>query len=87
MKTVHLTFCVFLLSACLEPPSSKARDLCGDPPLISGIATFLTYIEDHPFICETADSAQQRAEAVSLTRQWEQCMVEARLRANGEENP
>jgi hypothetical protein len=51
-------------------------DLCGDPPPISGIATFLTTIQDRPYVCATAASDRQRALAVSLTRQWEECVIE-----------
>ena len=68
----------FLLTACLDSPQSSTRDLCGDPPSITGIATFLTEIRDQPYVCATADSDHQRALEVSLTRQWEQCMTEAR---------
>jgi hypothetical protein len=68
----------FLLTACLDSLHPVAHDLCGDPPLIGGIATFLTEIWDQPYICATAESDHQRALEISLTRQWEQCMTEAR---------
>lgn len=78
MRPAFSLFFAFLLTACLEPPRSETHDLCGDPPTISGIATFLTEIQGQPYVCTTAASDHQRALAVSLTRQWEQCMTEAR---------
>lgn len=77
MRPVFSILFALLLAACLEPPRSEAHDLCGDPPTISGIATFLTEIQGQPYVCTTADSDHQRSLAVSLTRQWEQCMTEA----------
>jgi len=78
MKAVIGLFFILLLASCLDSLRSDARDLCGDPPLIAGIATFLTEIRDRPYVCATAESDHQRALEVSLTRQWEQCMTEAR---------
>jgi hypothetical protein len=72
----------FLLASCLDSPRPNTSDLCGEPPLISGIADFSTVIEDQPYVCTTADSDHQRALAISLTRQWEQCMTEARTLAS-----
>jgi hypothetical protein len=79
MKLTLTIFCTLLLAACFDLPRSEARDLCGDPPTIAGIATFLTEIRNKPYVCTTAESDYQRALAVSLTRQWEQCMTEVRV--------
>jgi hypothetical protein len=81
MKTAIVLFFATLLAACLDTPRSEVSDLCGDPPLISGIASFLAVIQDQPYICTTDVSDHQRALDVSLTRQWEQCMIEARSAA------
>jgi hypothetical protein len=78
MKLTLIIFCTLLLAACFDLPRSEVRDLCGDPPTIAGIATFLTEISNKPYICATAESDHQRALTISLTRQWEQCMTEAR---------
>ncbi len=78
MKSILSLLLTFMLVACLDAPQADISDLCGDPPPIVGIATFLTEIRDQPYVCATADSDHQRALEVSLTRQWEQCMTEAR---------
>lgn len=75
---ILLILFALLFGACLDSPQADVRDFCGDPPTIAGIATFLTEIGDKPYVCATAESDHQRALAVSLTRQWEQCMTEAR---------
>jgi hypothetical protein len=82
LATCLALFFATLLAACLGSPRSEVTDLCGDPPLISGIASFLTVIQDQPYVCATADNDHQRALAISLTRQWEQCMTEARTLAS-----
>lgn len=78
-STLLLVTAILILVACLDTPRSDVNDLCGDPPTIAGIATFLTVIQDQPYVCATAESDHQRALEVSLTRQWEQCMTEARM--------
>jgi hypothetical protein len=82
MDTVKPIAILLFVSACIDARSSAVRssavDLCGDPPVIRGTAVFATTVQDQNYFCFLDDGQLQLEADISLTRQWVQCVIEAR---------